>query len=243
MRSGDEINILSELDSYLINLETRRDRLNSSKLEAKKLGLNLIRVDAFPAIAKPSDGNLLSGSAHACYESHMKALRLFLSSNSKHCLILEDDFIVENRKRLLATISRIQLSDWDFVQLGFLNTGLRDRFHRLLTNYETAIIRIVETLDRRFLPNRFSVSTRLRIKRIRGVPKGFVPDDIRSGAHAYVISRTMAEKVLLFNDPVFLTTDGFYSSLAWDKAFRMIRVGKSFINQSDSPSSIKIFTS
>ena len=48
MRSGDEINILSELDSYLINLETRRDRLNSSKLEAKKLGLNLIRVDAFP---------------------------------------------------------------------------------------------------------------------------------------------------------------------------------------------------
>lgn len=233
---------LSEIDTYLINLGTRSDRLNSSRIEAQKLSLNLIRVDAVPAITNPPAGNLLSRSAHACFESHMKVLRLFLSSNSEHCMILEDDFLVLSPKRVKVFFSRIELSDWDFVQIGFLNTGFRDRISRLLTNYETDIIRVVESLDRHFLPSRISVANRLRIKRIRKVPRGFVPDDIRSGAHAYVISRTMAEKLLLLNNPAFLTADGFYSSLAWDKAFRMIRVRKSFVSQSNSPSSIKNFS-
>jgi GR25 family glycosyltransferase involved in LPS biosynthesis len=231
--------LLSDIDSYLINLGTRLDRLNSSVIEAKKLELNLIRVEAIPAFTNPSNGGLLSPSAHACVESHMKALRLFLATDSEHCLILEDDFIVLSHRRVVDTFDRIDLRDWDFVQIGFLNTGFRDRIFRLLTNYETSIIRLVETLDRHFSPKSLKVSSRLRIKRIKKVPRGFVPDDIRSGAHAYVISRKMAEKVLLLNNPAFLTVDGFYSALAWDKSFKMMRVRKSFINQSDSPSSIK----
>jgi GR25 family glycosyltransferase involved in LPS biosynthesis len=231
--------MLSDIDSYLINLGTRLDRLNSSVIEAKKLELNLIRVEAIPASAKPSNGGLLSPSAHACVESHMTALRLFLATDSEHCLILEDDFIVLSRKRVVATFGRIDLRDWDFVQIGFLNTGFRDRIFRSLTNYETSIIRVIETLDRHFLPKSLMISSRLRIKRIKKVPRGFVPDDIRSGAHAYVISRKMAEKVILLNNPIFLTADGFYSALAWDKSFKIIRVRKSFINQSNSPSSIK----
>jgi GR25 family glycosyltransferase involved in LPS biosynthesis len=239
MRMDNSKELLSDIDSYLINLGTRLDRLNSSVIEAKKLELNLIRVEAIPAFTNPSNGGLLSPSAHACVESHMKALRLFLATDSEHCLILEDDFIVLSHRRVVDTFDRIDLRDWDFVQIGFLNTGFRDRIFRLLTNYETSIIRLVETLDRHFSPKSLRVSSRLRIKRIKKVPRGFVPDDIRSGAHAYVISRKMAEKVLLLNNPAFLTVDGFYSALAWDKSFKMMRVRKSFINQSNSPSSIK----
>jgi GR25 family glycosyltransferase involved in LPS biosynthesis len=239
MRLKNSKKKLSEIDSYLINLGARLDRLNSSVIEAKKLELNLIRVDAIPAFAKPSNGGLLSPSAHACVESHLTALRLFLATDSEHCLILEDDFIVLSHRKVMATFDRLDLRDWDFVQIGFLNTGFRDRIFRLLTNYETSVVRLVETLDRHFSPKSLKVSSRLRIKRIKKVPRGFVPDDIRSGAHAYVISRKMAEKVLLLNNPAFLTADGFYSALAWDKSFKMIRVRKSFINQSNSPSSIK----
>jgi hypothetical protein len=79
----------------------------------------------------------------------------------------------------------------------------------------------------------------LRIQRLQNVPSGFVSDDVRSGAHAYIVSRNFAKILISLNEPAFLTVDGLYSALAWDKYFRMIRVRHSLIDQSNSPSSIK----
>ena len=70
MRTGGDKNQLSNFNSYLINLESRPDRLASSVDEAKKLNLNLIRIDAVTAKFDRQSDQLLSSSALACWNSH-----------------------------------------------------------------------------------------------------------------------------------------------------------------------------
>ena len=243
MQRNNSKEILSQLTSFLINLEDRPDRLMSAELEAKKLGLSLHRVDAIKSTSAFEGESLLSPAATACWESHKKALSLFLESKNNHCLILEDDFLVISPSGVSRSIAQIQLDDWDFIQLGFLNTGFRDRIQRILSNLETSVFRRLSSLAKVWLFRQTNFDRRLRVHRVRHVPSRFIPDDIRSGAHSYIISRDLAGTVLKLNNPAFLTADGFFSSLAWDKSFKMIRVRRSHINQSNSASSIRVANS
>jgi GR25 family glycosyltransferase involved in LPS biosynthesis len=240
MQSKNSQQILSAITSFLINLEQRPDRMTSSIEEAKKLELNLIRVDAVRANSPHLGESLLTPSATACWESHKKALRVFLETEMQHCLVLEDDFLVTSVSGVLDSLGQVTLSDWDFIQIGYLNTGFRDRISRILTDLETSVFRLLGNLAHLPLIRKRNLASRLRIVRVQGVPSFFIPDDIRSGAHAYIVSRNLAQVLLSLNQPAFLTADGLYSALAWDKKFKMIRVRHSFIKQSDSPSSIKV---
>ena len=235
--------ILPGLSSFLINLEERTDRLRSAEEEARKLGLRFTRVDAVKGTSIFERESLLSPAATACWESHKKVLSLFLESEGNHCLVLEDDFLVISPIGVYRSVEQIQIDDWDFIQLGYVNTGFRDRIQKILTNIETSVFRTLNSLSEIQLFGRLNLGARLRVQRARRVPSRFVPDDIRSGAHAYIISRRLATVVLTLNNPAFLTADGFYSSLAWDKSFKMLRVRNSHINQSNSPSSIKVTSS
>ncbi len=236
-------NQLSSLNSYLINLESRPDRLISSIEEAAKLTLNLIRIDAVSAELEPESKQLLTPYALACWNSHKKVLSEFLKSEDSHCLILEDDFFVKSPSRVFSEMSKIEVNDWDFIQIGFLNTGLRDRMTRYMSNLETSIFRIADTIGQFAIFRKLDFNSRLRIQRLQGVPKNSVPDDIRSGAHCYIVSKFLAQTLISLNNPAFLTADGLYSALAWDKSFKMIRLRKSVVSQSNSPSSIKVLKS
>ena len=240
MRTGGDKNQLSNFNSYLINLESRPDRLASSIDEAKKLNLNLIRIDAVTAKFDRQSDQLLSSSALACWNSHKKALTMFLDSDQSHCLILEDDFLVKSPSRVFREITRINIPEWDFIQIGFLNTGFRDRVSRLMSNVETSVFRIAATIGRLNMFRILGFSSRLRIQRVQNVPNNCIPDDIRSGAHCFIVSRTLARTLISLNDPAFVTADGLYSALAWDKSFKMIRLRRSAVSQSNSPSSIKV---
>jgi GR25 family glycosyltransferase involved in LPS biosynthesis len=240
MQSKNSQQILSAMTSFLINLEQRPDPMTSAIEEARKLKLNLVRVDAVEANSPNLGESLLTPSATACWESHKKALRIFLETEMQHCLVLEDDFLVTSVSGVLDSLGQVSLCDWDFIQIGFLNTGFRDRVSRILTDLETSIFRLLSDLAHLPLFRKRNLTSRLRIVRVQGVPSRFIPDDIRSGAHAYIVSRNLAQILLSLNQPAFLTADGLYSALAWDKKFKMIRVRRSYIKQSDSPSSIKV---
>ncbi|TWP24086.1 glycosyltransferase family 25 protein [Apibacter muscae] len=89
-------------ETYLINLNRSKDRLNFMESEFKKQKMNFLRI---PAV----DGSLLKGDEYiiknkydrdlvpgeiGCYLSHVKALKTFLVSKYEYALIIEDDAIL-----------------------------------------------------------------------------------------------------------------------------------------------------
>jgi hypothetical protein len=223
---------------FLINLDSRLDRLADSQIQAKKNNFKFIRV---PAITPPEslpDGTLISPPAYACLQSHLMSLKAFLSTEHSHALILEDDFAVTNNRAFAKFLNYQSYKHFDFVQLGFLQMGIRHRLDLINLQIENGFLRFLGFILR--LSPDSSQSKRLRIRRRIGVPFGFIPDDIRSGAHCYVISRKLAEVVLRLNDPAFLTIDSLYGSLTWNHQFKMIRTSNSWVKQTNSQSSIKV---
>jgi hypothetical protein len=80
--------------------------------------------------------------------------------------------------------------------------------------------------------------SRLLIREQRGIPFDFVLNDIRAGAHCYLINRKFAEFALGINTPIFLSTDLLYMSLGHMRSLNMSRVRKNMVSQSNSPSSV-----
>jgi hypothetical protein len=131
-----------------------------------------------------------------------------------------------------------EYTEYDFVQLGFLQMGLRHRIDLVAHKCEQFIIKAFLLVLKLFPQN--NLQNRLRLRRSVGLPTGFFPDDIRSGAHSYIVNRHFAETILKLNNPAFLTIDSLYGSLTWNHHFRMIRASRSWVGQTNSASSIKI---
>ena len=92
------------MKAFLINLEKAKDRLNSCNKEFKKVGLDYILVKAingeenYPSKEEFSKlfytlkhGKRVNPREVACYQSHIKALELFLETSEEYALICEDD--------------------------------------------------------------------------------------------------------------------------------------------------------
>ena len=92
------------MKAFLINLEKAKDRLNSCNKEFKKVGLDYILVKAingeenYPSKKEFSrlfytlkHGKRINPREVACYQSHIKALELFVKTSEEYALICEDD--------------------------------------------------------------------------------------------------------------------------------------------------------
>ncbi|MGE5539150.1 MAG: hypothetical protein ACM30I_11060 [Gemmatimonas sp.] len=76
-----------DLETYIINLPHRKDRLEETLRELDGLGINPELIHAIPARLTPRNG------AIGCAMSHAFALSSFLFSSDSHaCLVVEDDF-------------------------------------------------------------------------------------------------------------------------------------------------------
>lgn len=78
----------------------------------------------------------------------------------------------------------------------------------------------------------------LSVRRKYGLRHPIIYHSIEPGAHAYVISRKCAKKLLLFNNPVFLPADLALMGIGRSKNFVVCRTSKSLCNQSGSITSI-----
>ena len=72
---------------YYINLDHRTDRREQIESEFERLDIPPEKIVRVPAIYTKDHGAL------GCGLSHCKALTIFLESNHKNCIILEDDFV------------------------------------------------------------------------------------------------------------------------------------------------------
>jgi hypothetical protein len=79
---------MNNVDKILfINLEARKDRLNSIKSEFKKQNVSEDKIDRINAHYTPGNGHL------GCSKSHYDALQYSIDNDLNNVLIFEDDFL------------------------------------------------------------------------------------------------------------------------------------------------------
>lgn len=103
------------IDTYLISLESRKDRRDESLINLEEIGVNKKFINIINALYTPSNG------AIGCAKTHAFALSSFLFySDSDYCLIVEDDFAPVDIEKFKTGIKNVLTSDldWDVVMLA-----------------------------------------------------------------------------------------------------------------------------
>lgn len=238
----NSFNNVNSFPIYVINLEDRVDRFQESSLEARRCGIEVKFISAIDSHSlSVQKETFLTPQATACWLSHLKAMQELTDSGHDFGLILEDDFTVKRISKFKSTIENTNMNQWDLIQIGFLNIGIRSRIDTLFANLENLLFYILAKLVKKFSWVSDSIGDRLRVKRAEDVPWGYVPDDLRAGAHAYLITSKMAETLLKdYRNQNVLTADGFLIATNWTRPFRTLRLKKSLVGQTNSISSIKV---
>jgi GR25 family glycosyltransferase involved in LPS biosynthesis len=106
---------MMNLDTYLINLPRRSDRRAEAMSEIRDLKLNPELVRVVDAQYSPRNGVI------GCAASHAYALSRFLfESDGPWCLVLEDDFTVDNKNEFQKKLEPLLTSEqnWDVLLLA-----------------------------------------------------------------------------------------------------------------------------
>lgn len=224
------------IHGYVINLDEETSRWKNCELQANRFGLEITRVSAISVADLPEKyETYVSSGVRAVWLSHMKCLELFLKTDSSHALILEDDFQIEDSKRLHSCLRSQRILDHDLVQLGFLEPGPDIAIRVKIANFETSLFRFVARLGNLPVLKQAAFKDRLRVKEASEMPRGFTADDFQPGAHCYLISRRLAIAVLTLNSPQFLCIDDFFTALSQMRTFKSIRIRKSIVSQAPFP--------
>lgn len=125
-----------QLKTYLINLDGSQERFDTSRQLLEQANIPFTRVSAVdgrkshprtnPAYnekrAQAYLGRNVSGGEFGCYLSHLKAAQMFLESDAKYGMVLEDDMFVPSD---LATVTAEILAwlekdgrYWDLINIG-----------------------------------------------------------------------------------------------------------------------------
>ena len=226
------------MNVYLINLDSRPDRLAESTQQLERFGIDFERVSAVTSsldfsVAHP----FVTPSVAAIWLSHVKALSAFLESGAQQALILEDDFLISCGKDELLEKSEL-VSGYDLLQIGFLVTNIFDRLAYKFANISDIFYKTLSRYSRLSLPFSKSLSSKFLVYGQDSISFKIVRGNFRAGAHAYIVTRNFAEGLLKLNTPIVFSTDQFYISLAAMNSFKIARLRKSIIGQSKSPSSV-----
>lgn len=223
--------------AYVINLEERVDRWQSVEAQASTLALPLVKIKAVTINDLSASDTYVAPGVAATWKSHQLAMSTFLESREDYGLILEDDFL----------ITHLWDKDWldialstkpDFFQFGYLVTGPIDlidlHLHNLLDRGLKLLFRTSQYSN--LIKRRFG--NRLLVREQEGIKSQIVPNDIRAGGQAYLVSRKFAEAAQFMNSPAFTSADGMFMALGDVRSFKMCRSRKSLINQTDSVTSV-----
>lgn len=174
----------------------------------------------------------------ATWQSHQFAMSQFLKSGDKYGVILEDDFLVTSRWSQEMFSKAVDVRP-DFFQLGYLITTPLDRIELFLNSSLDLFLKILNRLCSISNFLRKLLGERMLIREQTNLPWNIVPNDIRAGGHAYLVSRKFAMASKYMNTPSFTSADGMFISLGDVRTFRMFRFRKSLINQTNSMTSVQ----
>lgn len=225
--------------TYLINLASRPDRLQTASVQVNQLDPFFVRIDGvFFQASEPEQDKLVTHGVKGCWESHKKCYLDFLNSEEKFALICEDDLEISHLDSLTEAIKWGIHNQVDLVQLGFLLQGIRNRLTFSLDKIEQVLFKALYSLSKVRFMTSFALAGRLRVDRYGNTPFAYIPDSFLPGTHCYLISREMIESVISLNSPQFLSADDFFIALSKMRSFDMYRVRKSTVTQNNSTPSI-----
>ena len=256
---------MASLNSVVINLDYREDRLANFYLQARKFNLNVERISAIPG-SSTLEQKYVSNNVAACWESHQKAYKYLVNSNLEHLIIFEDDAILNSKLiEFLKNLSSEKLANIDLLQFGYLNHKKKldlPRFDRVKKNTLSlekyvgsnfssldcvfrAWIRTTRWVFRKIPTNLLSeysfpkyVRGELKLRNILGSKSPLIYHSFEPGTHGYVIGRELANFLLKSNTPVFLAADLHLMGLAASGNIKSLRLSKSLCAQDGTPSSI-----
>lgn len=226
--------------AYVINLPSRGDRLVTALPQLDKLGLDYKIEPAIDARELLGNNPFLSRAAEACFTSHFNALRQIADGSTEYGFILEDDFLVTSFKNLQRQIRKIEFENYDLIQIGWLQNTLRDQILIFVTTMEGKFSHALYRISKHIPFVERHVGNRLRVIRNSVIyHPALVQDDFKSGGHFYLVSKNFAKQLIAINPQPQVPIDGFFATLAATRKFRIARTTKSYVRQSNSPSSIK----
>jgi GR25 family glycosyltransferase involved in LPS biosynthesis len=226
------------MDAFVINLDSRPDRWAEVVKQKSRLNCNVVRVPAVTISKRTLSGSMVTPGVQAIWDSHVLAMKTFLESGEKLCIILEDDFSFTGAD-LSIFFQFASEMDMDFLQIGFLTTSIFEWLSIARTNIVDSLLKILARISDMKYINSIKFFNKLLIREQRGIHQKFVVGDIRPGAHCYLISRKFAESCLKLNYPTAISADGFFMALSWMRTFKMFRLRKSIAQQSNSTSSVE----
>ena len=200
----------SELLIQVINLETRPDRLNVISADLHKAGLTFETQVAVDGQTLEIESRFLSKGEVGCFKSHVNSMRRQVEAGAPFSLILEDDAALTptvNEKFLSEMTDLMIRNQIDILQIGFI-----EHFYSL--SIRRGILEFLIDL----LKSRGQKDT-------SGVR--FVLGEFRSGAHAYIINKRLAEAISRAGTvPSLLPFDDWLGLLASGQTHRNIKIAR-----------------
>ena len=162
-------------------------------------------VDGSDSELSLASNNFCMPSESACWMSHQKSWEKVISDQVDFALILEDDSLIDPNFEISDVLSKsasfMKANNIDLLQLGFFQNLGRKK----------SLLMKIGLLKREQVPQDFLANV--------------YPNQHGIGTHAYVISRSGAEKLIRINRPVFLAADAALMYIAQgQKRSQMIRI-------------------
>lgn len=239
------------MNAYYINMDDRIDRRKLMEEVLLHIDIHSERFNAITPKNIQISSKLVTPEVYCCMESH-RGVYENISFRSGPFLILEDDIKIRNYKKFNKILRKIntQIShdNFDFLQIGYLDLGIiRAGYRRLRDLLWLSEMLFLAVFMRKIIGNKIrNYNNRVRVKRAiaawelskRFFPMWLIPEDVKAGAHCYVVTNKFANEAKTLNLPCFLSADQFLMSLSAMRIFPMYRLSSNLAKQNKSESSI-----
>jgi GR25 family glycosyltransferase involved in LPS biosynthesis len=239
--------------SYVINLNTRPDRLQNVMKRFNSVGEEFERVEAITGDSQFEhyEKFIAPMNVVANWKSHLECYGKFLESDADVCLIFEDDVEFTDQFELfLNQLRKQEHFDLDIFQFGYLGSKLKFKTFRKFKDVITRFMfRSIHSGLQLILQNKPS-KVLDKLSKIVDVLKyridqsnafqlnGIIIPGFVSGTHAYAISRDMAQHLLSYNNPTILGADLALQILSMSGNWNIYRTPKSLALQDATSVSI-----
>lgn len=246
--------------NYLINVDSRTDRMSNVEQRFAEINLALTRISAITGTSLTEEGlNLITKpNTEANWRSIQKIFHIFLQTNEDYCFVFEDDVHFDPGFRDFYDNFHANFTEEiDVLQFGFLTFKGRndDRktnnskiFKARVRNFNLRIaplvfyvfrssslqkMKIITKLSRYIHSNQSLVKMQKELNLDVPILHGFEP-----GTHGFIINRRMARLLLDFNLPMIMSADLVFMTLSTNSEFRIYRLGFPLAGQDDTAPSI-----
>lgn len=212
--------------TVVINLAKEKERKSFMENQLNSYGITHVFLDAIngysydfsyicdDSISKIKNNTILTAPEKGCALSHRLALEMFLKSEKKYGLILEDDIDISPlfKQAVIREISSNK-NKWSYLQFNYSPVGIQGIalwwFLFLHDNKKRNILQLSFTIIKGIVMNIISIFWGARDAFYRLINSGRTCGIIRDQylAGCYIVTRESAKKLIELNTPIIYTAD------------------------------------